>query len=166
MFFAIALACGACVHEPADAPVGSSAQPDNRTGPIDFAFASLDDRPVSSLAFRGRPAVISFVTTWDFSSQAQVDYLVPLAKKTSEAAFALVALQEPKDQDLVDVFRTQLHVEFPVALADAAVIAGGGPFGDVHQIPTTVILDREGRMVWRHVGLARPSEIRAGLSGL
>jgi hypothetical protein len=29
-----------------------------------------------------------------------------------------------------------------------------------------VILDRSARMVWRHVGLAKPEEIREGLSGL
>ena len=33
-------------------------------------------------------------------------------------------------------------------------------------VPTMVILDRAARMVWRHVGLARPEEIRKGLSGL
>ncbi len=115
----------------------------------------------------GKPTVLSFVTTWDLSSQAQVDYLVPMAKKTSGANFALVALQEPKDRELVEAYKAALHVDFPVALAgDPAIIAGGGPFGDVHEIPTTVILDRTGRMVWRHVGLAKPEEIRAGLSGL
>jgi len=29
-----------------------------------------------------------------------------------------------------------------------------------------VILDRAARMVWRHVGIARPEDIRQGLSGL
>jgi hypothetical protein len=33
-------------------------------------------------------------------------------------------------------------------------------------VPTTIILDRAARMVWRHVGIARPDEIRAGLAGL
>jgi hypothetical protein len=36
----------------------------------------------------------------------------------------------------------------------------------VQAVPTIVILDRQGRMVWRHVGLAKPEEIRDGLSGL
>src|SRR6185312_6246955 len=157
-----------CVHEPLppDEPVGSSTRPENVTGPIDFAFDSLDARPVSSASTRGRPTVLSFITTWDLSSQAQVDYLVPMQKKTPGVTFALVALQEPKERELVEAYAQSLKVEFPVALADSGVIAGGGPFGDVHEIPTTVILDRMGRMVWRHVGLAKPEEIRAGLSGL
>jgi hypothetical protein len=144
-----------------------STRPDNATGPVDFAFDSLDARPVTSGSMRGKPAVLAFVTTWDLSSQAQVDYLVPMAKKDGGAVrYALVALQEEKDRELVEVYRAQLKVEFPVALADKDVIAGRGPFGDVHAVPTTVILDRDGRMIWRHIGLAKPEEIRSGLSGL
>jgi hypothetical protein len=148
-------------------PAGISTHPDNATTPIAFAFDSLDERPVSSMATRGRPTVLAFVATWDLSSQAQVDYLVPFAKKNPGVAFALIALQEPKDRELVEAYKQSLKVEFPVAIVgDRGMIAGGGPFGDVAEIPTTVILDRAGRMVWRHVGLAKPEEIRAGLEGL
>ncbi len=160
------------MHEnDAPAPIGSSTRPENVTGPVDFAFDSLDDRPVSSAATRGKPAVVAFVTTWDLSSQAQVDFLVAMAKNDgqgdkTDVQYLLVMLQEKKDRELVEVYRDKLGVTFPVALAGTDVIAGGGPFGDVHAIPTTVILDRQGRMVWRHVGLAKPEEIRAGLRGL
>jgi hypothetical protein len=148
-------------------PVGSSTKPDNTTTPIAFAFDSLDERQVSSVSTRGKPAVLAFIATWDLSSQAQVDFLVPFAKKNPGVAFALIALQEPKDRELVEAYRQSLKVDFPVAMVgDRGMIAGGGPFGDVAEIPTIIILDRYGKMVWRHVGLAKPEEIRAGLQGL
>jgi hypothetical protein len=135
--------------------------------PIAFAFDSLDARPVSTAGVLGRPAVVAFATTYDLGSQAQVNYLVAMAAHDADAvAYLLVALEKPDDRELVEVYGRKLGVKFPVGLADAATIAGGGPFGDVHRIPTLVVLDRAGRAVWRKVGIAKSDEIRAVLRGL
>ncbi len=107
------------------------------------------------------------MTTWDLSSQAQVDYLVPMAaKEDGRVNFVMVALQAKQDRELVEVFAQHLGVRFPVALADAETMEGGGPFGTLKAVPTTLILDRSARLVWRHVGIAKPEEIREGLAGL
>jgi hypothetical protein len=44
------------------------------------------------------------------------------------------------------------------------MIAGGGPFGDVHMVPTVVVLSPDGRIVWRHAGPVREGELRAHLT--
>jgi hypothetical protein len=161
---ACAVGCGGS-KQPAPV-VGVSAQPDSRA-PIDFEFDSLDDRPVNSLSTRGAPTVIAFATTWDLMSQAEVDFLVNMAKHDGASVhYVLVALQESKDRELVEVYAQKLNVEFPVALADAATIAGGGPFGDVHNVPTVVVLDAKGRLVWLHPGVAKSSEIRAAMRSM
>ena len=38
-----------------------------------------------------------------------------------------------------------------------------GPFGDVHAVPSTVVLDSENRLVWKHVGLAKEDELERAL---
>ncbi|MEO8877158.1 MAG: TlpA disulfide reductase family protein [Polyangiaceae bacterium] len=147
-------------------PAGASALPDSRA-PIEFQFDSLDDRPVNAASTRGAPTVIAFGATWDLFSQAQVDFLVKMAKHDGESVhYAFIALQESKDRELVEVYAQKLGVDFPVALADAETIAGGGVFGDVHNVPTVVILDAKGRMVWLHPGIAKASEIRAAMHGI
>jgi hypothetical protein len=165
----ISLLVAACGHqgagsEPAQAPIGVGA---SEPGGVEFAFDSLDERPVSSAAMRGRPTVIAFVTTYDNLSQAQVKFLQVMAEHDEgKVNYALVALQEKSDRELVEIYRSTLGVKFPVALADAATIAGGGPFGDVHRIPSVVVLDRSGRIAWQHTNVARSVEIRAALRGL
>jgi hypothetical protein len=167
-----ALLFAGCVSKPVGDPVGvSRAELPGGGQPVAFGYDSLDARPLTSEATRGRPTVLAFVTTYDLSSQAQVNYLVAMAKRDGARAdapvnYGLVALQESADRELVEVYRTNLGVTFPVAMADPGTIAGGGPFGDVHHIPTVVILDRRGRVVWRRSGLAKSDEIRAGLRGL
>jgi len=159
-----AVGCGAkAKNEP---PPGVSTLPDSRA-PIDFQFDSLDDHPVDSASTRGAPTVIAFVATWDLLSQAQTNFLVKMSKRDGASVhYALVALQESQDRELVEVYAQKLGVEFPVALADAQTIAGGGVFGDVHNVPTIVVLDARGRLVWLHPGIAKASEIRAAMHGI
>lgn len=135
-------------------------------GAPEFRFDSLDAREVSSESLRGKPAVLTFVTTYDPISQMQVNYLVRMAPSVPGVSFVLVMLQGADARELVEIYRDTLKVKFPIALGDAATIAGGGALGDVHLVPTTVVLGRDGRVVWRRPGGVRPDELREHLRGL
>jgi hypothetical protein len=136
--------------------------------PIDFAFDSIDDRPVTSQATRGKPTVIAFVNTGSLPAQAQVDFLVVMAKHDADKVnYAAVALEARENREIVELYKKALSIPFPVALADEATAAGGGPFGDVTGVPVTVILDREGRVVLRVAGrVVKSDELRGSLRGL
>jgi len=104
-------------------------------------------------------------------SQAQVDYIATMAKHDADRVnYAIIALERPENRELVEAFRHFVADKFGVslitAMADPATIAGGGPFGDVHVVPTVVILDRQGKVRWQRTGLVKSDDIRAGMSGL
>lgn len=165
------LACASCgPKEEIGPPVGVSDKPGAPAPtdrPVAYVFDSLDARSVSSDAMRGKPTVIAFVTTGDLVGQAQVDFLVAMAKNDREkVSYALVALHPRREIVLVDTYVKTLNVEFPVALADAAATSDKGPFGEIPAVPTVVVLDRLGRIVWKHTGLAKPDELRARMRGL
>jgi hypothetical protein len=136
--------------------------------PLTFAFDSLDDRPVSSDSTRGKPTVIAFVTTGSIVAQAQVDFLVAMAKNDGDKVnYAVVALESRENRELVELYRKALSISFPVAVADAETLAGAGVFHDVSVVPVTVLLDRSGRVAWRADGrVARSEEIRVAMRGL
>lgn len=134
---------------------------------VAFEFDALDERPVSSAAMRGKPSVLAFVTTGDLIGQAQVSYLVHMAKNDGEEVnYAVVAIHPRKEIVLVEAYRDTLGVEFPVALAEPAATHAGGPFGEIPAVPTIVVLDRLGRVVWKHTGLAKNDELRGHMRGL
>lgn len=126
-----------------------------------YAFDSLDERGVSSEVMRGKTSVIAFVTTGDIVGQAQVSYLVHMAHNDGDRVnYALVALHPRKEIVLVESYRDTLGVKFPVALGDAGATGPAGPFGEIAAVPTLVVLDPEGRIVWKYTGLAKSDEIR------
>jgi hypothetical protein len=165
--FALALfacACGgAKAPPPAEGVVGVSAAPDQP--PYEFDFDSLDDRPVSSKATSGRPTLLCFVQTGDVWSQGQVNYLVQMAKRDGDKVnYWLVALEPRQSRELVEIYRRDLGVTFPTALGDVSTSAA--PFA-LAKVPTTVLLDGEGKLVWRVDGrVAKATEIRDAMRGL
>jgi hypothetical protein len=155
-----------CAAKPSAPVVGTSdkAGPSFPDTPITYAFDTLDERPVSSAAHRGKPTVLVFVTTGDIVGQAQVDYLVAMAKNDgAKVNYALVALHPRKEIPIVEAYVGALKVEFPVALLGVSVMTAAGPFGEISAVPTVVVLDRDGRIAWKRTGLAKPDELRAQL---
>jgi hypothetical protein len=167
---ALAAFAPACAATPAPTPdfaaVGASSAALHPV--VEFEFESLDERPVSSTAARGKPTVLAFVTTGSLMAQAQVDFLVAMAKHDGEELnYALVALEEPRNRELVQLYKKTLAVPFPVAMADAPTLGGAGSFGDVTAVPVTVVLDRAGRVILRAAGrVVKSQELRAALRGL
>lgn len=161
----------ACGPKATDGPVGVSTKGGAPLPSLErstsYAFDSLDERPVSSEAHRGKPTVLVFIATGDLIGQAQVSYLVHMAKNDGDRVnYAVVALHPRKEIVLVDAYCRTLGVEFPVALADHVATDAGGPFGEIPAVPTVVVLDREGRIVWKHTGLAKNDDIRGHMRDL
>jgi hypothetical protein len=158
-----AIACGGSAQT--GAPPGVSTEPSSSDVAV-YAFDSLDARPVSAAAFAGKVTVLTFVTTYDPISQMQIHFLLDVANDMPNVVFALVALQEPAQRELVELYRDAMKWTFPVALGDTATIAGGGTLGDVHQVPTTIVIARDGHIAWKKVGGVTASELEKHLAGL
>ena len=165
---AIAIAIGStgCASEPPPAqPVFASTA---RSAPLHFSYPLIDGRSwLSAETLRGRPTVIGFLATYDMASQAQARFLNGIARRLAgRMQFAAVMLERADNRPLIIAFRDGLALGYPVAMGDADLIGGGGPFGDVHVVPSTVVLDAQGRLVWKKLGLASEEEIEKVLRDL
>jgi hypothetical protein len=150
----LAAACGSAPStEPATKPTGT--MPATGAGPkVHFEYVTISGQLLSTQTLAGRISVIGFVTTYDYASQAQARFLsVLLRRHTPRLNVALLVLEPAENQILVETYVKSLRLSYPVALSDAATIAGHGPFTGLHHVPSVVILDAEGREAWRHIGL-------------
>jgi hypothetical protein len=72
-----------------------------------------------------------------------------IARESACAAAGDAPRATSTDETGVELYRDTLKIRFPVALGDAATIA---PLGDVHLLPTTIIVNCDGRIAQRIVG--------------
>jgi hypothetical protein len=159
-FSAVCAACAASAPPLDSAPGASTLATDPA---LDFAFDSLDDRPVSAEATRGKLTIVCFVTTDSLPGQAQVDFLVPMAKRDADRVnYAVVVVGT--ERELVELYAKSLALKFPVAWLEPTQAAAAEGFGDISVVPVTVLLDRGGHPVWRAQGrVARPDEMRRAM---
>ena len=152
------LGCSESVSEPAR-PAAEQGRA------IQFVYGTTAGDELSSASTRGRGTAILFVTTYDLASQIQAKTLNNIVRSHTPRINAGAVVLETADYAmLADAFRTTLGLAYPVAMADAATLAGDGPFGRIQVVPTTVVLDRSGREVWRKAGVAEAREIEAALA--
>mgnify|MGYP000900624828 FL=1 len=78
----------------------------------------------------------------------------------------MVALHERRARDMVEAYVSALKLPFPAALADPIGMNEKGPFGEIHTVPTTIVIDREGRLVFKKSGLVKAEELRGVMRGL
>jgi hypothetical protein len=130
-----------------------------------FAFKTIDGRVVSSQRYEGRMTVVALVATYDTASQAQTRFLQTVFQRHTPRINALLLVLEPPEHlPLVEAYQSSLALSYDVALADEDTVAGKGPFPGLHHVPSIVLLDREGREVWRNLGLVEVEALHAAIA--
>jgi hypothetical protein len=134
---------------------------------LEYAFESIDGRSISTASFAGRISIIVFLTTYDVPSQVEARFLASLYKRhTPRLNAAALMLESPDNKPLIEAFAVSLGLPYPIGFADEATVAGRGPFAGLHHVPSVVILDRQGRESFRHVGFLDERSLEAAVRGV
>jgi thiol-disulfide isomerase/thioredoxin len=155
---------GLAERAPATAPAGVRAtQPDDGTVVMtlhdaprllpDLRFKDGSGKPVSLADFRGKVVLLNVWATWCGPCREEMPTLDRLQATLGGPDFAVIALSiDRAGIAVVDAFYTEIGVENLSRYIDES--------GRVAQqlnalgLPTTLLLDREGREIARHVGPA------------
>lgn len=133
-----------------------------RTAP-ETAFPLLDGRTLTLGELRGRPVVLAFWSPTCAPCVEELPDLIALYRELAPRGLELLAVAMPYDPPLaVQTFVHEREVPYPVALDVEGRIAG--TFPDVKVIPTTLLIDPKGQVVYREVGkldIARARRIMA-----
>lgn len=147
---------------PAASDSASEPPPDAATRRVSFSWMDLKGRPLDSASMLGRTTVIAFIATYDVASQAEARFLTAISRRHAPRLnVAIVVLEQQANQPMVEAFVETLGITYPVAFADAATLAGHGPFEGLHHVPSVVVLDREGHERARHLGFLDEQQLDA-----
>ena len=127
-----------------------------------LTLTDLDGKTLSSADWRGKVVLLNFWATWCGPCRAEIPDLIRLHEKYADQ-FLVVGLSTDVDPPKkVKEFAEEMKINYPVAMAPPEIEA---KFGGVFGLPTSFILDTEGRLVQKHIGLLDPAlyeiEIRA-----
>ena len=129
----------------------SGDQPQNagRHDPFEFVLERMDGAPLPLAGYRGKVMVMDFWATWCGPCRLQgklVDQVAESFRTDSSAVF--LSLNVDQDRSGVPAFLKQQGWTVPVAYAQ-----GLDQLLSVRALPTVVIFDRQGRIVYREDGV-------------
>jgi thiol-disulfide isomerase/thioredoxin len=127
-----------------------------------FAAKGMDGKTVSLAGAHGKVVLLNFWATWCGPCRMEVPDLVELQKKYKDRLEVIGLVVDDADEDAVRKFAQRYNINYPIAMATDELRF---QFGGVPALPTSFIIDADGRVVQKHIGLRDPElyemEVRA-----
>jgi thiol-disulfide isomerase/thioredoxin len=103
---------------------------------------SMDD-------LKGKVVLVNFWATWCPPCRAEIPALIKLQEEHRDR-LQIIGISEDDDLEEVHEFVKKVGINYPVVMATPELVAA---YGGVVALPTTFVVDTEGRIVQRHLGL-------------
>jgi cytochrome c-type biogenesis protein len=138
-----------------------AAEPAADVGSIMPAYSTeyLDGKHFDVAAEKGNVVLLNLWATWCVPCRYEIPELQALHNRYASRGFKVIGVSvDESGADNVKQFVSEEKITYPVAL-DAE-----GRLANVLQttvLPTSVMIDRSGRIVWRKVGALMPNETSA-----
>jgi thiol-disulfide isomerase/thioredoxin len=109
---------------------------------------------------RGRVVVINFWATWCEPCLKEIPMLVRFGKEYERRGLRVVgiALDEENREELIKNFIVRYKINYPILLP---VI--GSQLAQIDPVPTTLLIDAEGRLAKKYIGLIPEKILRADI---
>ena len=117
--------------------------------PVDFSLMQLGGGEVSLSDYRGGWVLINYWATWCAPCRKEMPELSALHDERDDLTVLGLAFEDI-DDSAFEEFLTEFHASYPILRVD--VYEPPEPFGAPRVLPTTIILDREGRAVKAFLG--------------
>jgi len=120
---------------------------------LNFSFKDITGKKVALSDFKGKVILLDFWATWCTPCKQEIPGFIELQKKYGERGLQVIGLSVDDTMTLAKQYATSMKMNYPVLLAEGKedILKAYDP---IPSIPVSVIIDRGGRIVARHLGIA------------
>ena len=131
-----------------------------------FSRADLDQRNVDLTAYRGKVVVLNFWATWCAPCLAEMPRFVEWQQEYGGRGLQVIGISMDDEAPPVRAAFQKYRLNFPVVMGDGKL---GEMYGGILGLPITFVIDRNGKIRFRHQGVTDlniiESEIQTLLPG-
>ena len=130
----------------------------------DFALKDADGRTVRLSDYKGKVLLLDFWATWCGPCKIEIPWFMDFERKHKDKGFSVLGVSMDDDGwESVKPFVNQLNINYRIVMGNDAT---ADKFGGIEALPTTFLIDREGKIAAVHVGLASKSDIEDAIEEL
>lgn len=136
-------------------------KPANRKPASDFTLEDVSGHPVQLSQLRGKVVLLNFWATWCAPCRVEMPWFVQFQQAARDRGFEVLGVSLDEDGwKSVTPYLRNTKVNYPVLLGDADLLRR---YASEPAVPTTLLIDREGRVASIHVGLCSRSEYESDI---
>ncbi len=115
----------------------------------DFTLKTLDEKEITLSKLKGKPILLDFWATWCGPCRESIPHLISLYNAYREKGTEVIGISMDKGEiERVKNFVKSMNIPYPIAIASSEVVQKYR----VTNLPTTFIIDREGKIREKIVG--------------
>jgi len=129
----------------------------------DFTLTDVAGRSLTLSRYRGRVVLLDFWATTCGGCKVEIPWYVEFDRRYRSKGLALLGIDMyGETARVIRPFMRKSHMDYPVAIGNNAL---GARFG-VHEMPLTLLIDRNGRITVSHAGIVNKAEFEKDIQAL
>ncbi|HJT86673.1 MAG TPA: TlpA disulfide reductase family protein [Bryobacteraceae bacterium] len=145
-------------------PKASVESDHGRKAAPDFALKDADGKTVHLSDYRGKVVLLDFWATWCGPCRIEIPWFGDMERKDKDKGFAVLGVaMDDEGWKVVKPFMAELKMNYRVILGNDETAQ---KYGGIDALPTTFLIDRQGRIASVHVGLTDRKEFEDAVQNL
>lgn len=166
--FAAAVLLGCLFQGCSSAPTtvrAASVKPNNqRHDAPDFALKDAEGKTVHLSEYRGKVVLLDFWATWCDPCRLEIPWFIEMQRKNKDRGFEVLGVSmDDEGWEVVKPFVKTVGVNYRVLIGNDQTTE---LYGGVDSLPTTFLIDRQGKIAAVHIGLASRKDFEDGVEQL
>ncbi len=123
-----------------------------------FSFSSLEGKTVAMKDLSNKVVIVDFWATWCGPCREEIPHLNELYSELKGKGLEIVGISMDTDgTDGVKDFAREFRIQYPIVMGDEKVAES---FGGIIGLPTTFVIDRQGKVAKKYIGLPPAEDMR------
>jgi peroxiredoxin len=145
--------------------VRAAVKPEQSRKPApEFTLKDSGGKTVKLSDYKGKIVLLNFWATWCGPCKIEIPWFMDFEQQYKDRGFAVLGVSMDEDGwTAVKPYIEQHKINYRVLLGNDTV---SSLYGDVESLPTTFVIDRDGRVASVHIGLVSKSEYQNDITNL
>ena len=146
-----------------DGKAAVKADKDRKSAP-DFELKDANGHTVHLSDYRGKVVLLDFWATWCGPCKIEIPWFQEFERQNKDKGFAVLGVaMDEEGWDVVKPFAQHMNINYRLLIGNDSIAE---QFGGVDALPTTFLIDRDGKIAAVHVGLSGKREFEDGIREL